>query len=153
MFGIGFSELVIIVIVAVVFIGPNKLPEVMKQLGRFFVHARRMSNDVRSTFETVIQQAEKEIHLENLEKIKQLTKDTLAQANIDPNPPAPPTPNDSHQHHDSHQHGPDEMKQVGPQPATPAQAPAVAGTESTGLPSSHSGQVGTTPDFDNHSKS
>ena len=58
MFGIGFFEICIIAIFALVFYGPQKLPELMRQFGKFFVHARRMSNEVKSHFDTVVREAE-----------------------------------------------------------------------------------------------
>lgn len=64
MFGIGFTELIVIAVVALVVVGPKRLPDVMKQAGRFFVQMRRTANDVRSTFETVVRDAEDEIRRE-----------------------------------------------------------------------------------------
>ena len=61
MFGIGFFELCIIAVVALVFVGPKRLPDLMKQVGKFFVQARRVSNEVRSTFDTVVRDAEDDI--------------------------------------------------------------------------------------------
>lgn len=71
MFGIGPMELVVIAIVAVVFIGPDKLPDAMRKFGRFFVQARRHANDVKNSFQEVIHDAEREIELE---KIRELQK-------------------------------------------------------------------------------
>lgn len=70
MFGIGFFELIIIAVVALVVVGPKRLPEVMKQAGRLFVHLRRTANDVRSSFEQVIREAEDEIRREEAESIR-----------------------------------------------------------------------------------
>ncbi|MEN9834698.1 MAG: twin-arginine translocase subunit TatB [Pseudomonadota bacterium] len=70
MFGIGFFELIIIAVVALVVVGPKRLPEVMKQAGRLFVHLRRTANDVRSSFEQVIREAEDEIRREESESIR-----------------------------------------------------------------------------------
>lgn len=83
MFGIGFVELAVIAVVAIVFVGPQKLPELMKQVGKFFVHARRMSNEVKDTFDEVVKEAEKDLHLENLKKIKDLTNGALTHPFID----------------------------------------------------------------------
>jgi len=77
MFGIGFVEICIIAVVAIVFVGPKKLPEMMKHVGKFFVQARKMSNEVKSTFDNVVKEAEQEMHLDNLKKIKELTKGAL----------------------------------------------------------------------------
>lgn len=70
MFGIGFFELVVIAVVALIFIGPQRLPEFMKQAGRIFVQVRRTANDVRSTFDHVIRDAEAEIRREEVEAMR-----------------------------------------------------------------------------------
>ena len=72
MFGIGFVELCVIVIVALVFVGPKKLPDMMRQMGKFFVQIRRMTSDVKNTMDDVIRDAEKEIQKEELDKIRDL---------------------------------------------------------------------------------
>ncbi|MFK7824208.1 MAG: Sec-independent protein translocase protein TatB [Oligoflexales bacterium] len=72
MFGIGFVELCVIIVVALVFVGPKKLPEMMKQAGKFFVQVRRMTTDVKSTMDDVIQEAEQEIRREEREHITKL---------------------------------------------------------------------------------
>lgn len=64
MFGVGFSEIIVIVIVALVFVGPKKLPDLAKQAGRLFVQFRRMTGDVRSTVDDFIRKAEEEIRQE-----------------------------------------------------------------------------------------
>jgi sec-independent protein translocase protein TatB len=79
LFGIGPLELLIIVVGAIVFVGPKKLPDVMKQVGRFFVQARRYSTEVRTGFDNVVRQAEEELRQEELKKLKQeLTADVKA---------------------------------------------------------------------------
>ena len=70
MFGIGFSELVVIAVVALIFVGPKRLPEVMKQAGKFFVHIRRTANDVRGTFDQVVKEAEEELRREEAERLR-----------------------------------------------------------------------------------
>jgi sec-independent protein translocase protein TatB len=70
MFGIGITELIVLAVVALVFVGPDRLPQMMKQLGKFFVHTRRMATDVRSAMDTVIKDAEKEIRMQEIEDMK-----------------------------------------------------------------------------------
>lgn len=86
MFGIGFFELLIIAVVAVVFVGPKKLPEVMRQAGKFFVQMRRTANDVRSTFDQVIREAEDDIRKQEADHLK-----ALLAAPANPAPPATTT--------------------------------------------------------------
>ena len=44
MFGLGFSEIVIIAVLALILIGPKELPEVARVLGRFINDLKRSSD-------------------------------------------------------------------------------------------------------------
>jgi sec-independent protein translocase protein TatB len=50
-FNIGFPELLLILVVALLVIGPSKLPELARSMGKAFGQFRRMADDVRDTFE------------------------------------------------------------------------------------------------------
>jgi sec-independent protein translocase protein TatB len=75
MFGIGPMEIAVIMIFALLFIGPHKLPEVARQLGKFLVHVKRMSSDVRSTVDDYMKQAEAEILKDEREKVRKILSD------------------------------------------------------------------------------
>ncbi|MBP9112546.1 MAG: twin-arginine translocase TatA/TatE family subunit [Polyangiaceae bacterium] len=47
MFGLSFGELILIVVVAVVAIGPKELPSVLRKLGQYAAKARRAITDLR----------------------------------------------------------------------------------------------------------
>ena len=60
MFDVGASELLLIVIVAVVVIGPKDLPLALRAAGRWIAKIRRVSNHFRAGIETMIREAELE---------------------------------------------------------------------------------------------
>jgi sec-independent protein translocase protein TatB len=51
MFGLGFGEIVIILVLALVLLGPQKLPEVAKQAGKAFRDFKKASDDLKGQFE------------------------------------------------------------------------------------------------------
>ena len=68
MFGIGSTELLIILVVALVLIGPQKLPDLMKSVGKGLSEFRRMSSDVKSTLEREIEKADEAKRIEETKK-------------------------------------------------------------------------------------
>jgi sec-independent protein translocase protein TatB len=58
MFGIGTTELLVILVVALLVLGPKKLPEIAKSLGKAMGEFRRMSTDVKRTIEMEADRAE-----------------------------------------------------------------------------------------------
>lgn len=79
MFGVDFSELALIFIVALVVLGPTRLPGLVRKVGRWVGKARTMARDFQ-------QQLENEITLEELNR---MTEKRSAEADgITPSPPA-----------------------------------------------------------------
>ena len=63
MFDIGFSELMVIGIVALVVIGPERLPKVARTLGHLLGRAQRYVNDVKTDIN-------REMQLDELKKLQ-----------------------------------------------------------------------------------
>ena len=51
MFGLGLPEIVIILVVALLVVGPSKLPDLARSLGKAFNEFKRMADEVKETFE------------------------------------------------------------------------------------------------------
>ena len=71
---IGFSELLFVAVIAVIVLGPDKLPEAMKAFGKFIGKIKRMWNDatadIRKEIELEEMKAEMEKYKEELQKLQ-----------------------------------------------------------------------------------
>ena len=69
MFDISFSEVLVIAAVALIVLGPERLPKVARTLGHLFGRAQRYVNDVKSDIQ-------REIELDELKKWKASVEET-----------------------------------------------------------------------------
>ena len=58
MFDIGWTELVLIGVVALIAIGPKELPGVLRMVGQWLGKARRMAGEFQSQFQEAMREAE-----------------------------------------------------------------------------------------------
>jgi sec-independent protein translocase protein TatB len=58
MFDIGWGELVVIGIVALIAIGPKELPTVLRTLGQYMAKIRRMASEFQGQFQEALREAE-----------------------------------------------------------------------------------------------
>ncbi len=68
MFDIGFSELMVVALVALIVIGPERLPRVARTLGALLGRAQRYVNDVKSDIQ-------REVNLDELKELKSTFQD------------------------------------------------------------------------------
>ena len=58
MFDLGWSELLIIAVVAIIVVGPKDLPKMLRTVGRFVGQMKRMANDFTRQFEDAVRDSE-----------------------------------------------------------------------------------------------
>jgi sec-independent protein translocase protein TatB len=61
MFGMGFAEILIIVVIAILFLGPDKLPETMVEIAKFF-------RNVKKTVSSAKESLEEELHIADIKE-------------------------------------------------------------------------------------
>jgi sec-independent protein translocase protein TatB len=84
--GVGFNELLVIAVVAILVIGPKDLPRVMRTLGRFIGKARAMARDFQDSFEEIARESE-------MEEMRKDAENPRAEVSpLSSGPPIPLTP-------------------------------------------------------------
>lgn len=82
MLGIGWGEMLVIAVVALVVVGPKELPMLLRNLGRMMGTVRRMSNDFRREIDKAIAADEfKEAQKAISDPLKQTTDDIRKEFN------------------------------------------------------------------------
>jgi len=66
MFGLGWNEIIFVAVLAVVVVGPDRLPEMLRFLGRQYGKLRRASDELRSAFMFEADKVDQEKRLEEL---------------------------------------------------------------------------------------
>ncbi len=75
MFDIGFQELLVILVIALIVVGPSKLPDLARALGRGISEIRKATNEIKDTLEQ--DETVKEIKKEFQSAQRGVTPDTL----------------------------------------------------------------------------
>ena len=78
-FGIGFGEILLVIVIALIVFGPGKLPEITRTIGRVSRNLRKVTTDFTSAMER------------EADDLKQPLKDAAAEAKRDLTPPAADT--------------------------------------------------------------
>src|SRR5690606_16474429 len=79
MFDVGFPELLLLFVIALLILGPERLPRVAAQVGRWVARARRTANQLRM-------QIEREVALEEIREAQRRVKTTVEGKDETPRP-------------------------------------------------------------------
>src|SRR3990172_4589075 len=91
MFDIGWSELLVIAVVAIVVVGPKDLPKLMRSFGHYAGKLRRAASDFQRQFEEAMRESEVEEVRKAIESVRTETPSLDLKASID-KPIMLPTP-------------------------------------------------------------
>jgi len=99
MFGLGFSEILLILALALIFVGPKKLPEIAKAMGKGYGEFRKYMNEFKDAVNVSVEDEDKpkhtaaskiyEEHYKDMtkgpEKIEELSAEPVAEAEAEKN--------------------------------------------------------------------
>jgi sec-independent protein translocase protein TatB len=78
MFDIGWSEFVVIGVVALIVIGPKELPAVLRAIGQWTTKIRRMAGEFQSQFQEAMREAEMADLKKSVDELSDATKGVTA---------------------------------------------------------------------------
>ena len=84
LFDFGWSELLLIAVVALVFIGPKDLPKALRVAGFWVRKARSLSREFQSSIDQMIREAELEDIRKDLKQVGEIDLDHEFRRTIDP---------------------------------------------------------------------
>lgn len=67
LFGVGASEALLVLVLALIVVGPQRFPEIARQGGRWFRMARRYTDEVMQDVRAAVDEIEQEINEETAE--------------------------------------------------------------------------------------
>lgn len=115
MFDVGFGELVLLFVIGLLVLGPQRLPKVAAELGKWVGRARRTASDLR-------RQLEREIELSEITRPPPSAPPPQAEPTSIPPDPYTPEAQHGHEPHSSANGGAAESAAAEPPAPTPAPA-------------------------------
>ncbi len=80
MFGIGVPELMVILVIALIVLGPSRLPDVAKAVGKALAEFRKATSDISDELKDVRRTLENEVRTAEREAARPKPKDAVARA-------------------------------------------------------------------------
>ncbi len=83
MFGMSFGEILIIAVIAILFLGPEKLPDAMVKIAKFFKSFKKSINEAKDTIEQEMHIAElKEGAISYKKQLEESVNDVKKEVNV-----------------------------------------------------------------------
>jgi len=82
MFDIGWSELVVIAVVALIAIGPKELPGVLRMVGQWMGKARKMAAEFQGQFQEAMREAEMADLKKTFDEVKEIATGFTSGTNV-----------------------------------------------------------------------
>jgi sec-independent protein translocase protein TatB len=93
MFEISWSELLILAVVTLIFVGPKDLPKFLNTMGRYAGMVRRQASEFRAQFEEAMREAELDALKKEVDKVRTDVEASVRDAQAErPKPPAAEAP-------------------------------------------------------------
>lgn len=89
MFGIGFWELVVLLVIGLLVVGPDRLPAFARETARWVRRVRRFTTDARREIERELALDEADQFKRKLSEMDRLMQDAPDRESSRPTPPAP----------------------------------------------------------------
>lgn len=83
MFGLGFSEILVLGVIALIFLGPEQLPELARTIGRFM-------NELKRSTDSITEDIKSQVNIDIHEKRKQIRKENETTLHHQADSEAPP---------------------------------------------------------------
>ena len=90
MFGIGMTEMIVIAALALIVLGPKKLPDLARSLGKGFAEFKRATNELKSTIDMEMQAEDerynRELNAKGEKKIPDNADEALSRLEVEEEP-------------------------------------------------------------------
>lgn len=84
MFDIGWSEMLVIAVVAIIVIGPKELPGLLRTLGRFMRKAQNMASEFRSHVDDMVRESDLHEMKAQVERLQHVNLEAEVKKTVDP---------------------------------------------------------------------
>lgn len=92
---LGFSEILVLAVLALIVVGPKDLPLMLRKIGRFMAKMRAMANEFRSGFDELARQAELDELKREVEALRRSNPLSEIAREVSHSLPGPPLPSAS----------------------------------------------------------